>query len=101
MTNKDKKISLEEVKKIAGLARIEISAEEAKKFSGELSDVLGYVDQLSEVDTEDVEPISQVTGLVNVVREDVSEDFDEEMKRKLIERAGERKDNYIKVKSVM
>ena len=101
MTNKDKKISLEEVKKIAGLARIEISAEEAKKFSGELSDVLGYVDQLSEVDTEDVEPISQVTGLVNVVREDVSEDFDEEMKRELIERAGERKDNYIKVKSVM
>ena len=100
-TNKNKKITLDEVEKIAGLARIEISPEEAEKFSGELSDVLGYVDQLSEVDTENVEPISQITGSVNVVREDVSEDFDEEMKRELIERAGERKGDYVKVKSVM
>ena len=101
MTNKNKKITLDEVEKIAGLARIEISPEEAEKFSEELSDVLGYVDQLSDVDTKGVEPISQVTGLVNVVREDVSEDFDEEMRRELVERAAEKKDGFIKVKSVM
>ena len=101
MTNKNKKITLDEVEKIAGLARIKISPEEAEKFSGELSDILGYVDQLSEADTENIEPISQVTGLVNVVREDVSEDFDEEMRRELVERAGESKNGYVKVKSVM
>jgi len=100
-TNKNKKISLEEVKKIAELARIEVSPEEAEKFSGELSDVLGYIDQLSEVDTKSVEPISQITGLVNVVREDISEDFDEKMKRELVERARDKKEDYIKVKSVM
>ncbi len=99
--NKNKKISLEEVKKIAELARIEVSPEEAEKFSGELSDVLGYIDQLSEVDTKSVEPISQITGLVNVVREDISEDFDEKMKRELVERARDKKEDYIKVKSVM
>ncbi len=101
MTNKNKKITLDEVKKIAGLARIEINQEEAEKFSGELSDVLGYVDQLSEVDTKSVEPVSQVTGLVNVVREDVSYNSSEEMRRELVERAGEKKGDYIKVKSVM
>ena len=101
MTNKNKKITLEEVKKIAELARIEISVEEAEKFSGELSDVLEYVNRLSEVDTKSIEPILQITGLVNVVREDVSEDFDEEMRRELVERAGERKDGYIRVKAVM
>ena len=99
--NKNKKISLEEVKKIAELARIEVSPEEAEKFSGELSDVLGYIDQLSEVDTKSVEPISQITGLVNVVREDVSENFDEEMRQELVERAEDKKEDYIKVKSVM
>jgi len=99
--NRNKKISLEEVKKIAELARIEVSPEEAEKFSGELSDVLGYIDQLSEVDTKSVEPISQITGLVNVVREDISEDFDEEMRRELVERARDKKEDYIKVKSVM
>ena len=100
-TNKNKKISLEDVKKIAELARIEVSPEEAEKFSGELSDVLGYIDQLSEVDTKSVEPISQITGLVNVVREDISEDFDEKMKRELVERAEDKKDRYVKVKAVM
>ena len=99
--NKNKKISLEEVKKIAKLARIEVSPEEAKKFSEELSDVLGYIDQLGEVDIKSVEPISQITGLVNVVREDISEDFDEKMKRELVERARDKKEDYIKVKSVM
>jgi len=101
MESKNKKITLDEVKKIAGLARIEISPEEAEKFSGELSDVLGYVDQLGEVDTEGVELISRADGLVNVVREDVKKNFDEEMRQELVERAGDKKDGYVKVKSVM
>jgi len=53
------------------------------------------------VDTKSVEPISQITGLVNVVREDISEDFDEKMKRELVERAEDKKDRYVKVKAVM
>ena len=101
MVNENKKITLDEVKKVAWLARIKISQEEAEKFSGELSDILGYVEQLSEVNTEGIEPISQVTGLVNILREDISEDFDKEMRRELVERAGEKKGDYIKVKSVM
>ena len=99
--SKDKKISLKEVEHIAELARIELTEEEKKKFSDELSDVLSYVEQLQEVDTKNVEPVSQVTGLVNVVREDVAEKFSEDGRRIMIENFPEEKDGCIKVKQIL
>lgn len=98
---KDKKISLKEVEHIAELARIELTEEEKKRFSDELSDVLGYVEQLQEVDTKNIEPVSQVTCLVNVVREDVAEDFGEDGRKVMISNFPEKKDGCIKVKQVM
>ena len=98
---KDKKISLEEVEHIAELARIELSDEEKKKFSDELSDVLGYIWQLQEVNTDGVEPVSQVTGMVNVLREDIAENCDEDVRKKIIESFPEEKERCIKVKQVM
>jgi len=63
----------EEVRKIADLARVRLTDEQVKKFAGQLSNVLDYVEILSEVDTEGVRPTSQVTGLANVMGEDVIE----------------------------
>jgi aspartyl-tRNA(Asn)/glutamyl-tRNA(Gln) amidotransferase subunit C len=60
-------LSEEQVKHVAKLARINLKDSEVKKFSGQLSDVLGYMDILKEVDTEGVEETSQVTGLTNVL----------------------------------
>ena len=97
----NKKISLEEVEHIAELARIELTKKEKEKFSDELSDVLGYVEQLQEVDTKNVELVSQVTGLVNVVREDISEDFREDGRKIIISNFPEEKDGCIKVRKVM
>ena len=45
-------LSKAEVQKIANLARIEITDEEAEKYSKELSDILGFVEKLNEADTE-------------------------------------------------
>ena len=98
---KDKKISSEEVEHIAELARIELTEEEKKKFSDELSDVLGYVEQLQEVNTDGIEPVSQATGMVNVLREDVAENCDEDTRKKIIESFPEEKGGCIKVKQVM
>jgi len=98
---KDKKISSEEVEHIAELARIELSGEEKKKFSDELSDVLGYVEQLQEVNTDGVEPVSQVTGMVNVLREDVVENCDKDVRKKIIESFPEEKEGCVKVRQVM
>ncbi|MCX6807557.1 MAG: Asp-tRNA(Asn)/Glu-tRNA(Gln) amidotransferase subunit GatC [Patescibacteria group bacterium] len=63
-------LTQEEIKKLALLARLEFTPGELKKFGSQLSNILDYVAQLSEVPTENVEPTSQVTGLENVLRED-------------------------------
>ena len=63
-------LSEEEVKHVAKLARIKLKDSEVKQFSGQLSDVLGYMDILKEVNTEGVEETSQVTGLKNVLGAD-------------------------------
>jgi len=64
-------ITIQQLKKIAKLARIELTPEEEKRHAETMSVVLDYMKVLDEVDTHGVEPTSQVTGLVGVVREDV------------------------------
>lgn len=63
-------LSQEDVKHIAKLARLKLTDEEISKFSGQLSDILKYVEQLEEVNTDGVEETSQVTGLKNVTQSD-------------------------------
>ena len=64
-------ISIEEVRKIARLARIKLTPEEEQRHAETISAVLDYMKLLNEVDTTGVEPTAQVTGLSNVFREDV------------------------------
>lgn len=64
-------LSHDDVRHIAKLARLNLSDEEVEKFSKELTTILEYVGKLQEVDTKDVEPTAQVTGLTNAFREDV------------------------------
>lgn len=64
------KISEETVKHVAVLARLGLTPQEVKKFSGQLSDVFEYMEVLEEVDTSDVEETSQVTGLESVSEKD-------------------------------
>ncbi len=65
-------LSIEDVYKVAELAKIEISEEEAKKFRKEFENIIEYFNQLDEVE-EDVEPTFQVLPLKNVFREDLPE----------------------------
>ncbi len=59
------------VSHIARLANLPLTDEEKKKFESQLESTLAYIEQLNEVDTKNIEPTSQVTGLENVLREDV------------------------------
>ncbi len=59
-----------DVAKVAKLANLSLTKEEKEKFEKQLSETLDYVNQLKEIDTNGVEPTSQVTGLENVVRND-------------------------------
>lgn len=64
-------ISPDETRKIANLAKLELDEKEIDKYSKHLSNVLRYIEELSEVDIKNTEPTSQTTGLTNVLRDDV------------------------------
>ena len=68
-------ITSDQVKHIAKLARLGIKDADVEKFAKQLSSIFGYIEQLNEVDVENVLPTSQVTGLENVMREDVEARF--------------------------
>jgi aspartyl-tRNA(Asn)/glutamyl-tRNA(Gln) amidotransferase subunit C len=63
-------IGSEEIRKIASLARIKLSPKEEKRHAETISAVLDYMKILNKVDTANVEPTAQVTGLINVTRPD-------------------------------
>ena len=65
-----------QIEHIAKLARLDLSEEEIKLYGTQLTGILNFIDQLQEVDTDNVEPTAQVTGLNNVFREDVAVDWD-------------------------
>lgn len=60
----------DEVRKVAVLSRLEFSDEQADAFAGQLGRILTYVEKLSELDTEGVEPTSHALPLSNVLRKD-------------------------------
>jgi aspartyl-tRNA(Asn)/glutamyl-tRNA(Gln) amidotransferase subunit C len=64
------------VAKIATLARIRVPEEEQETLAGELSNILGWVEQLSEVDTENVRPMTSVVETDPVLRADEVTDGD-------------------------
>ncbi|HEY5565579.1 MAG TPA: Asp-tRNA(Asn)/Glu-tRNA(Gln) amidotransferase subunit GatC [Rhodothermia bacterium] len=66
-------VSVEEVRHIAKLARLRLSDREETAMASQLSQILDYIEQLNELDTSGVEPMSHVLDLVNATREDVVE----------------------------
>ena len=93
-------LSKDEVKKIANLARVEISEQEAEKYSTELSDILGFVEKLNEANTKGIEPIAHITGAKNVIREDKVVEYSDETKENIVNNFPEKKDRFDKVKAV-
>lgn len=65
-----KHIEAQEVLKVAGLAKLRLSEEEVQRFGEQLSQVVGYVDQLSTVDTSNVEPLDHVLDVTDALRDD-------------------------------
>jgi aspartyl-tRNA(Asn)/glutamyl-tRNA(Gln) amidotransferase subunit C len=94
------KLSIKEVEHIAHLARLGLTDKEKQKFAEQLSAILDYVDQLKEVDTKNVEPTAQVTGLENVMGGDKVENIDRQIRKDLLGQAPETEDDLIKTKAV-
>lgn len=64
------KITSAEVRHVATLARLDLAQDEQERLAGELDRILEYMDKLSELDTDGVEPLSHAVDVVNVLRPD-------------------------------
>jgi len=66
----EKKIDETLVRKVAKLARLDLSDGEVKEFSGQLNAIIGYVERMNELNTEGIEPLAHCLPISNVFRED-------------------------------
>jgi aspartyl-tRNA(Asn)/glutamyl-tRNA(Gln) amidotransferase subunit C len=68
------KITIEQVKYVAGLARLELRPEEAVAMTEQLDRILSYVDKLNELDTSAVAPTTHAISITNAFRDDELQD---------------------------
>ena len=94
------KIKREDIKHLAELSEFSLSDKEIDSLQGDLQGIIGYISQLDELDTSNVEPTYQVFEMENVWREDeiLPQEADREA---LLALTKETKDNQIKVPKVL
>ena len=92
------KLTKEQVEHIATLARLRLTEEEKEKYSEQLSAILDYMEKLSTVDTADIEPTSQVTGLTNIMRED--DVIESGISQELVDCAPAHGSGYVKIPKI-
>jgi aspartyl-tRNA(Asn)/glutamyl-tRNA(Gln) amidotransferase subunit C len=93
-------ITNEEIKHIAELSRLKLTAEEEKNLGDQLGSILKYIEKLNQVNTENIEPTAQVSGLSDVLRSDEVKDWNREEVVTALEQ-GELEDGQVKVKRVL
>ena len=93
-------ITTTDVRHLAQLSNLQLADDEVENLRGDLENILGCIEQLSELDTTGVEPTYQVTGLENVWRDDEVQDAGVS-REQLLELAPEQTDNSVKVPKVL
>ncbi len=68
-------LEIDQVRKVAHLARLHLTSEEEKQFTDQLGSILEYFTQLSELDTENVEPTTRAIDLSNITRPDLLQPY--------------------------
>ena len=92
-------LSHEEVRRIAELAKLDLTEDEVTLYAGQLSDILQYFEKLQELDTSHVEPTASVLPLKNVLRPDVA--GKPLTPERVIANAPDAKDNQFRVSAVL
>ncbi|RKL67236.1 Asp-tRNA(Asn)/Glu-tRNA(Gln) amidotransferase GatCAB subunit C [Salipaludibacillus neizhouensis] len=93
------RISKDQVKHVAHLAKLDFSEEEIEHYGYQLDQMIHYAEKLNEIDTENVEATSHVLDVRNVLRED--EARESLPREKALKNAPDQKDGQFKVPSVL
>ena len=92
-------IDKEQIKHIADLANLTISDDELEKYTQEMSSIVGFANELNELDTENVEITTSILGEYNIFREDeLKQSFDNS---ELLKNAPESQDGMFKIPKVI
>ena len=94
-----KRISSNEVKKVAQLARLELNESEIQKHAEQLENILGYIKQLEKIDTENIPCTTRAIEVVNVLRKDEKKDY--ENSEELLDLAPSRENRFFKVPKII
>ncbi|MFB4165463.1 Asp-tRNA(Asn)/Glu-tRNA(Gln) amidotransferase subunit GatC [Alteribacillus sp. JSM 102045] len=93
------RITKDQVKHVAHLARLSVSEEEVNTFTEQLDAIIGFAEQLNELDTDGVEPTTHVLDIHNVLREDEQRpSLDRE---EVLKNAPDHEEGQVKVPSVL
>ena len=92
-------IDLEQVRKVALLARLDLTEAEEQQFTEQLSGILDYVNQLNELDTDDTEPTTRAIELSNSTRQDELDPF--AARESILDIAPDREDDFFKVPKIL
>lgn len=93
------RITKDQVKHVAHLARLSVTEEEVELFTEQLDAIIGFSEQLNELDTEGIEPTTHVLDVKNVLREDVvKQSLDQS---DVLKNAPDQQDGQVKVPSIL
>ena len=93
------KITKEEVKKVAHLARLELNEDEINNHAQQLEKILEYIKQLEMIDTDNVDCTTRAIEVINVFRKDERENSN--CSEELLELGPSREDKYFKVPKII
>ena len=94
-----KRISSNEVKKVAQLARLELNESEIQKHAEQLENILGYIKQLEKINTDNIPCTTRAIEVVNVLRKDEKKDY--ENSEELLDLAPSRENQFFKVPKII
>lgn len=93
-------LAMEEVRAIARLSRLALTEEEVAQATSDLSGILGHFSAIGGIDTANIQPADDASGLVNVSREDVAHPNALCSSEDLLERSPKIRQKYIEVPGV-
>ena len=94
-----KRISSDEVKKVAKLARLELNESEINQHAEQLEKILDYIKQLEKINTEDIPCTTRAIEVVNVLRKDEKKNY--ENSEEILDLAPSRENKFFKVPKII